>query len=289
MSLPSGETISIGGVTCQELAGSGSVELTADGPSGMRNFLCDWDDRFALARELLGYVRSDNKEPPQFFRVAPATFPEYGAGDVLFCQKVAINGVGTMSKTSAGAPSYVYARLDASYGPPRGQESDGDTGEEEVIATLDIDYHSEFHTFGSFEYYWATSEQKVAEPLQLGKLIVILDKTVSQRGLPSIPEASIREHIGKVNENEWQGCAAETLLFVGATSRRTYSAEGKVMFDVTYHFKERPAASWNKFYNSAEDSWEQLKRIGADGMPSDNPVNFFETTDFGAWFNAPIG
>lgn len=291
MTLASGTSITIGGVTCQELPGSGKVSLTQQGPQGERNFHCAWADRFSLARELKGYVRADTQSPPKFFRVAPAEFPDFGAdgGIPMICQTVNISGVGTMSQDASGHPSYVNARVDAIYGPPQGEESDGDTGEDEVVATLDIDYHSEFITFGSFEYYWATSEQKIAEPIGAGKLVIILDKTYTQRGLPAIPEAQIRANIGHVNEAAWQGAAAETLLFTGATQRTSYTAEGRKTHDVTYHFKERPAAGWNNFYNPSANAWERIKRIGAGGTPADNPEEFFETTDFQAWFNAPLG
>lgn len=294
MTLASGTSITIGGVTCQELQGSGKVQLTQQGPQGERNFHCAWDDRFSLSRELKGYVRADTQSPPNYFRVAPAEFPDFGAsgGIPMICLTVSISGVSTMTQDASGHPSYGLARVDAIYGPPEGQESDGDTGEDEVVATLEIDHHSEFITYGSYQYYWADDDffanEKVADPIQRGKLVVVLDRNYSQKGLAAIPHAGIAANIGKVNSVEWNGCAAGTLLFVGATSRKAITAEGRATYDLSYKFKHRPAADWNKFWRPSLQEWDNLELVGADGAASGTNLTVYESADFATFFNAPL-
>lgn len=293
MTLPSGTSITIGGVTCQELQGSGKVTFGPDGPVGERNFQCAWADRFELASELMGYLRTSPESSPSWFRTAPDKFVGYSG--VLFCQGVAVNGVGEMSQNSDGYPTYSIARVDATYGVPKGEEQDQDDSdpEDSVVATLDIDFHSEFITFGSYNYFWQQTGTKCPEPIQRGKLVVVIDKTYQQKGLPEIPEAAIISYIGKVNSATWQGCEAGTMLFVGATSRKSYTAEGKKQYELTYHFKYRPAASWNKFWNPVgvtngvkTGRWEFLAGIKDNG-DVDDVLTVYDSVDFGAFFRDP--
>lgn len=279
MSLPDhGTAISVAGYTAHELPEGWGVEVT-EKVVGRRRFHVEWADRTGFAKVLKGYVRQTGWDPIEFVREQPQTFPGY---DNVICTRVSIKGGGAMSKDTDDNPEFEWAVVDAFYEAVE-QNPGEDSEEEDVLATHDMEFEGEFYSYGSRALQWKTGKVLVKDPMNYGKLIALFRHSYTRRGLPEIPETTIRAAAGKVNAGAWHGFAAETLRFDGPTTSKTFAGDGTVLFDVTYHFMERPQAGWNKYWNATTGEWDNIQLQGGDGTDDDNLATY-ETANFSSLF-----
>jgi len=287
MTLPAGTTIEIRGIDVLEAAGSGVLRWREDTLEGERLFFVDWADRYDFVAAMRG-ESSLNAAGTTQVRSPAEEFP--GFPDLL-CSEIQMVPEGECSQDDDGNPSYPYVRAQCLYriNQNRGQDSIGGStsggGEQadEVIATLDVDFQTQYLAFGAFECTWASSDDKVKDPIPNGKLITILPKKYRQSGLSAIPETAIRSNIGKVNDDTWNGAETGTVLFVGASSKKSITSSGTVEYEITYEFRERPEADWNKFWNSRRQAWDNLKAYATGSQ-----IVVYATADFTDMFNSPL-
>ena len=275
MSLPdSSTTLTLGGITYQEDGKGYLVELAGEA-RGRRVFHTEWIDRFNFAKELKGYYYSDGGNPPKYVQVPPQTFPGW---DQLACVRTLITGQGTQSLDDDENPSFSFAKIEAIYEEMAYQPGSSDESEE-IIATLDLNFKAEFLTFNDGPMRWSDGAV-ITHPVNIGMLVPYVDRSYVRQNVPDIPYAAVVAALGTVNEDAWPGdsndhqAIAESLLFTGATSRRTLNADGEVSYDITYNMVEKPikdsngdavTAPWQKFYNIEDGDWDYVQVAGASG------------------------
>ncbi len=97
---------------------------------------------------------------------------------------------------------------------------------------------------------------------------------------PTCPSSTLNGLIGKINNAQWPvkssmgGFVSGTLLFLGDSTEREYTADGKtVAFQTTLNFSYLPSG-WNYYYNSAAAAYQLVELI------SDGSKHPYEYADF---------
>jgi hypothetical protein len=90
----------------------------------------------------------------------------------------------------------------------------------------------------------------------------------------SVPWATFRSLIGKVNDAEFAGADEDMVLFEGVTEDRHVASDGSLESELSLAFSERVVASWQKAYDHshAHGTWRTVKRPNGDSI--------FEQGDF---------
>jgi hypothetical protein len=109
--------------------------------------------------------------------------------------------------------------------------------------TQEIDYLTETLAVESHRYTYQTSGRPLDSPLQIDIPVQVMYLTFHQ--IPYLPASAIRSRQNKLNSAVFLGCAAETVMFVGARTRREWDTAGGLKQQVMMEFRYRPY-SWNK-------------------------------------------
>lgn len=273
-------SITIGGVSCQELNGSGAVNFTENGLEGIRILKCAWNDFMTLALALRG-VRWENLGGKLFRKIVAHswTLPD---DTVLVCDRINVSGLGKSGlDETTEAIIYDFAKLDITYVPVEynwGGEDEGGAEDETQLGDVNYNYSAEF--LGTQRGTWKEDDtgNTINEPL--GLLICYTELTVNLKGLPVLPKAGIRLCRGGLNDKEWQGAPKGHVLFLGGSSRRSWSTLGLSPFDLTLKFKEK---SWDWNYVFGKDGTWHLVVDKKTGL-----VNPYDYVDFDSLFQVQL-
>ncbi|MBU8870687.1 MAG: hypothetical protein KOO60_07475 [Gemmatimonadales bacterium] len=254
-----------------------------------RHLLCDWGDRLALARALLGYRQGSSIKHPHKYK------PEGGTDIIAYAQSVQTEPVG---RPTSATSSYEKARLIVTYGPLTYDTAEGGEGpwpppppgSPIIYATESLEASMEFLTLPRNGLYFDTGVDKVSldsnELTVPAKLIPLVDWVYTLHGLERVPNAFFALP-GTVNDADVYSKSLGFTFFEGTllagtpTLGREYTDLGVTMWSVTMRFTYRNNGTidnpkgWNHFPRTDEGSlsWERI----TDG--ADN-VDIYETADF---------
>ena len=255
----------LAGIAYTEIPGSNVLSYTPDGITGRRVFKVAWADRIAFCEELLGYTRSVGHVPSRFYA---QRWPDY---ERLYCQDASIEPIGTIDETLDGQATYEEARITTEYRPwktgtTNAEEDEYDDELEEAMGsfTQGADFSSEFISVAASSFRYADDHAAIDTPT--GILSTCIDHTLTSDQEPEVPFTAIRNCIGKLNDAVWFGSLIGHMLFVGASIRRTITAEGVGAWEISYRFRERIDATWNHVYS--QGAWRLIE--GTD-PPNDPP------------------
>ena len=249
-------SITIKGITAEELAGSGNITVSGGKYTGKRIFKIAWEDQKDFTEALQGSVSTD--VDGNQVTILPQTFPNY---EFLYCTNIDIRGQGAITKDGDNYPIYTFAKVTATY-----EQTNADpfnpifrqNPSENVKETLETTYGAEVLTFDSKKAKWYETEKKASNDVSVFKTFSTLNHTYTRELAPSIPRSTLKSLAGRVNDAPFEGADTGTLLFLGATTRGGISAEGKKVYTITYKFKEHTEATWNEFYDIDTKAWDYL-------------------------------
>lgn len=252
------------GIEFTELAPASPKEIYAnDGARVVRQYLVDWDERFNLTQELLGYplVGAVAGSVNTVLRQTPHPYhPENLDKPFLYAMRVTEIepwGKPTSATQTADAPAPVYtkAKLTVEYEAPTYSvlEDDevaepsfpGGGNESRRYCTITLKPAGEFLTLPQGYFKWVSDGQIVAQTV--GKVDVYQDLVVTWHQVPDIPPGLSRL-VGTVNDQVMQfekngkvvlDAAMDTLLLVDAEPKPIMSAIGDRLFDITYRWRYR--------------------------------------------------
>ena len=258
----------IGGITCRDRPGSGSVSVAGGKAVGKRILLCDWDDRFDLKDALLGgSLRGPGGVEVGF--LDGETFPGW---DDLVAIAVDIEGYGNPDSEDADeGPVYPKAILTVTYEPlmwtPGASEGD------RIKATEVREHSIEVLMLpgGGFEWADDASNKNTAVSQEVPLYMTVTSRIFTRSDLEDVPDA-VQEELGKVNDDVFLGAAAGTMLYAGATVERRLGRDGVNNYQVRYVFKQKDH-SWNELFHPVDQVWRGIRRIGGGDPP-------FDETDF---------
>ncbi len=260
----------IGGITCEELNDSGQVTFSPQGLRGRRRFKVEWEDCIAFTRALL----AKELEPSGgvIRRVIPTNPWILPDGTILGCNTVDITGMGK----SSGDPSniaYDHARIEGTYERAYSSQEEEDP---EVLGDATIDYSAEF--LATPRRTWKYKDTGYVIDENVGILLCNQDITVNLYGLDSLPWGGLRTCRGHLNDATWNGAEKGRVLFLGGSSRQSWSTEGLSSYDLVLKFKEKEY-DWNWVLGKDGD-WHEI--VDADAGTK-NPYNYAAFGDVLHW------
>lgn len=246
---------------------------------------CEWTDRIALAKELLGFTIGSILYKPD----------EYNAGDDallgLYCSNVVTDPVVGLDLATG---DYKKARLTVTYENPDydiDNVPDGST----VYVTESLEPSAEFLTLSEKGLYWSDDEDVEANDAPQ-KIVRMMDWVYTKHSITS--QAPINEMfnlLGYVNDASVYSRAlnryfsAETLLYGNPSLTREVTDEGTTAWTITYRFAWRNNGTyvspqgWNHFPRSKKDTSGVMnfERIyNAKGGASDDILYPYPKTSF---------
>lgn len=282
-----------------------------------------WGDRSTFIQDMLGYA--ENPGTTYVHRVIPESHPEY---QWMFAMKAeTLNGIGvpladtstddmivfkqrdnagTVSETSSDG----YAHVAIHYYAPDFDIVDDDAvkrleglayapaGELNRYVSRYENYAGENLEVAGGMFLFSTDNQPIPEPPP--KIFVNKELTYVWHWVPTVPEDTIQNTLGKVNIYPFDGkrkdmtgayvekYPAETLLFIGVDRKRIISPLGNVLYQLAYKFLFRGGKdqdgnqlTHNKIFRASTNRFEGVKN---KNKPTES---IYDTANFNLLFELP--
>ncbi|MBN1910117.1 MAG: hypothetical protein JW818_10285 [Pirellulales bacterium] len=272
----------------RELGGSPCEWYDAAGFHARREFLVAWADRDAFALYVLG-------EAAEFGGSTQVNYP--GKAHV-FAVKLRYEpadpdqpDVKELTEIDQELNSYAdsWAKAIVEYRTvnPRDRE-DGPENEPGTYLTYRMRYLGAFQPVGPGGWMWSDTYGAVPSTQELAKWIPMTEHLLTWHQVVNPPWQTISELQGTLNDAEFLGCAAGTLLFEGADANKLYRAgldEGPSPFcwEIAYLFRERAIKSggsvfgWNHAYRENPAGWVTV---------TNGSANLHDSADFSPLFES---
>jgi hypothetical protein len=276
----------------KELAGSPAERFSLDAITAQRRLVVAWEDRYAMAAELLGGSY-------EFGGWRPAGYP--GRPFVLAARirvepwppspetQEPLTDISTQLNSYSGKFALLvvdYELLDET--TSRDNLPDA---EERTFLSYRMDFGAEYEDLGGQVLRWASDPSLPVPPDAAPALRVpITEHHVTWHRVINPPWAAIRAAVGTVNAAAFLGAPAETVLFDGATADRQLIGvddlqQPRFGWKMGYVFREKAVGigtgvvGWNHQFRSVpygSPGWDRL--VDAAGNP------LYRASDFTALF-----
>ncbi|MBN1589403.1 MAG: hypothetical protein JW888_07805, partial [Pirellulales bacterium] len=270
------------------LGGSPKEQYDARGFSAQRELLVAWEDRDALAVEILG-------EAAQHGGSFWTTYPGKPS---VFAVSIRYEPVDAdqpdqqeLSSLSAGLNSYHHGLAKAIVRYETINELDRDDGPENETGTQ-ISYRMQFSAdlqeIGAGGWSWLDTSVALPPDQPLIKRIPVTEHHLTWYKVVNPPWETIHALQGTVNASEFLSCPAGTLLFEGADANKLYAGDfesgaSPFCWEIKYLFRERSVKhnggvhGWNHFYREDPAGWVEVTN-GSAGM--------YDAADFNTLFQS---
>lgn len=253
-------TSNVFGVPFNELRGSCKESFAFDQSRATRLFHVPWTRRLDAVQELVGYIVVVGGS---IVRFGSARYPD---APRLRCRNVDIEPFGgdrsVLTFGDLFQPIYkTGALLTATYESPKTvdeaepeQFTSTTAAQEIALVTEQHDFSAEFLTLpeNTFKYRETVGESpQLIKDTTFGKLLPQVEISHTRHFVPIIPEDTINDLLGKVNNASFppttnafgnsRGRAAGTLLFIGAGARRVSTVNGIGVWEIMCKFLYRPS------------------------------------------------
>jgi len=236
--------------------------IAEDAINVIDKWLCDWNDRITLAKEILGGSQSTTVTLPH----------KYDAGDNplndVYARSVDIQSVGAAPGAAAGELynkaelTIRYSTLDYDIDVPEGAT---------VYVTEAIEPAAEFLTMQEEGLYWAAAVP--LNPNEAPSMVVrMFDWVYTVHRASSVP-ADIWTYIGYVNSDYVTsrslglGFAPGCLMYGNPSLKREVTSEGATAWTITYRFTHRNNGTY-----ASPKGWNYFPR--SDDLDANNNVTF---------------
>lgn len=266
--------ITVNGISCEEIVHSYGEGATLQGLSSRKGYLCDWDDRFTVAKGLLG-LSSTTGVGGTITLTAPSRHPELLN---CFCTSVEFEGKGKpfQGSTQLAFPKCIvwgiYSSVNFTWGAPS-PYMNIDPTTQFVYAEQEIDVAVEVLTIPgrSLRYYGTIRPVRQDFGLRIG----IVDLKITLHRVPYLPGQAILQKAGEINDATYLGVGPGKLLFNGAHNRLQVLSDGAYTQDITYSFTAR-TQPWDYAYDAVSSSWKRVVQIdGSDLMTRQSFIGLF--------------
>ena len=263
-------------VPFRELGGSPVEKYSSDGFSARREFVIAWEDRDAFAVEILG-------EAAQYGSTARVNYPGKTS---VFAVRLRYEPVDpehpdaqTFTELTDGPNAYgnslAKAIVDYETVNPL-DRLDGPSNEIGTHLTYRMLFSAEYQEIGSGGWSWVDTSVAVPSTLELAKWIPMTEHHLTWHQVIDPPWETIHQLQGTVNQAEFLGCPAGTLLLEGADANKLYRAgfdagASPFCWKIGYVFRERSIKhgsavyGWNHVYRENPAGWVEVTN-GADRL-----------------------
>lgn len=254
--------ITIAGISCQEIVRNYGESATLQGVGSRKGYLCNWTDRFTVARGLLGFktttsvggtisITAPSRHPELLncyctqVEFEPVGTPSQGASQLAFSQCIVWGIYGSMNFTwGAGDP---YQNIDPST--------------QFVYARQTLDIGTEVITIPGTKLKYSGGG-----PLEqdYGLKLALVDMNITLYQVPYLPAQAIIPLAGAINSSTFLGVAAGYLLFNGIHNEMQVAVDGSYTQDISYSFTYR-SQPWDYAYDGSSGRNNWYKVLRADG------------------------
>jgi hypothetical protein len=264
-------------VAFRELGGSPVEEYSLEGFRARREFLIAWEDRDAFAGEVLGVAGGHGGRLWVQYPGKPSVFAvrlRYTPVDPEGPDRQPLAGLAE----GLNAYSQSLARATVEYRTINSRDrDDGPPTELGTHLTYRMVAAAELEPLVPQGWRWADDPELVPPAgMAVNKRVPTTEHHLTWHQVVNPPWAAIRQLQGTVNEWEFLGCPAGTVLFEGAEANKLYRAgleagPSAFCWQIHYLFRERcvkhagQAFGWNHFYRDDPPGWVELIH-GAAGV-----------------------
>ncbi|NLE38456.1 MAG: hypothetical protein GX621_10570 [Pirellulaceae bacterium] len=275
-------------VAFHELGGSPHEQYDVNGFSARRELLVAWEDRDALALELLG-------EAAQLGGSYWTTYPGKPSSFAVSIQFEPVDADGPdrqeLTSLTEGLNSYSgsFARAIVRYKTINELDrDDGPTNETGTQISYRMLYSAAFEPIGPGGWSWSDTLVALPTDRPLAKWIPTTEHRLTWYKVVNPPWQTIQSLQGTVNASEFLSCPAGTLLFEGADTNKLYAgdfASGASPFcwEIKYLFRQRAIRhggnvfGWNHVYRENPAGWAE---------PTNGIAKLYDEADFNVLFQS---
>ncbi|HLA85338.1 MAG TPA: hypothetical protein VJL29_11135 [Thermoguttaceae bacterium] len=278
-------------VAFRELGGSPREQYDANGFSARREFLIAWEDRDAFAVEVLG-------EAAQYGGTFWTTYPGKPS---VFAVRIRFEPIDAdrpdrkeLAGLTEGLNSYSnsFAKAVVEYETVNELDrEDGPENEDGTQISYKMLFSAEYQPIGPGGWSWVDTSDPLPADQPLVKWVPMTEHHLTWRKVVHPPWTMIQALQGTVNQSEFLGCPAGTLLFEGAQAGKLYAgdiASGPSPFcwEIKYLFRERSIKhdgnvhGWNHFYREDPAGWAEA---------TNGTAKMYDEADFNALFQSAPG
>jgi len=233
-----------------EIGRSPISEFSLAGYGEHRVLLCDWDDRYTLAQQLMGYVTDDGGT---YYK--PQKHPEF---DQALVVRVTIEPKGTPADTGdTQRLGWTHAQLTVEYG----NRDDGSISNSTALVTESLEPAAEVITMPDTQLYWDNGQAEPLKPdgVEAPTFVLRMCEWIYTRHQVLDLPSQLFSAVGTVNQfaltSNSLGATFPvwTLLYSMPRLTRTLTVRGWTAWEIEMRFTYRPN-SWFKFLKG-DGSW----------------------------------
>lgn len=253
-------SITIGGVSVEEMRDGFEENVSERGPGGTKKFLCAWSGRYAVANALLGFSTGTGSGGP-VVTVPPMSWPE---SPNMYVREIKIEGKGKATQGAAQI-QFTQAVITANYGASSGwsplplPNMSIDPSMPFTYATQEIDFGREMITIEKSAVVLANGHKLKDLPYAVPLPHAVL--TIQLQRVPFLPAQAILVAMGKpLNNATFLGVQPGYLMFDGCKSHMEAMSDGSYSQNLTLVFKVRPVLRWDETWDPDGTSGPQQVR-----------------------------
>ena len=231
-----------------------SFSVTRDGPTAQVAVICPWNEADIFALACVGGYQTYGGAMQYF---TPTAYANNAL--LIFCNKADVKPLGTYDADGGG---WADAKVTLSFGKLDQPEDEGEGQDPTQIADFTYDITAQEMTLpkSSLQYFDGESNVDMGEddfPNPI-KMVAEGSATASFKFRPRQTPAQWIPYVGKVNQAEFRGFPAESVLFAGVSTKRTRTTDGKDAWEYACNFLIKYDTTWNKVWRPEDAEWKVL-------------------------------
>ncbi|MBN2218332.1 MAG: hypothetical protein JW719_13230 [Pirellulales bacterium] len=279
------------GVAFRELGGSPREQYDANGFSARRELLVAWEDRDAMAVEILG-------EAAQYGGNSWTTYPGKPS---VFAVSIRYEPVDAdrpdrqeLASLTQGLNSYSgsFAKAIVTYETINELDrDDGPDNEDGTQISYRMKHAAEYREIGPGGWSWVDTSDPLPSDRPLARWMPMTEHHLTWRKVVNPPWATIHALQGTVNDGDFLGCPAGTLLFEGAEASKLYAGDfesgaSPFCWEIKYLFRECSVKhgggvyGWNHLYREDPAGWVEA---------TNGSAKLYDQADFNTLFQSAGG
>lgn len=244
----------INGITCEEIVHNYGEEVDLlRGPSANKEYLCNWSDRFTVARGLLG-LAATTRIGGSITLYTPLQHPELST---TYAHRIQIRGAGCPLQGSRqlafpkAIVTCIYETMPWSFQPFDAPYNQIDPTHPFIYAEQRLKSGYELIAVPGSNLKFSTGGKPLQSEMTLHVALVEMEITIKQ--LPYMPTNVVLAMAGTLNNAQYLGVNTGCLKFNGVTTQTGAVSDGTFIQEATYGFTAR-GIRWDSFYNP--DIWD---------------------------------
>ncbi len=269
-------SVTIAGIVCQELVANykeGYDILT--GPTIQKSYLCNWTDRYTVAKGMLGLANT-NSVGGSIFLQTPLQSPEL---PTAYARSIDIIPVGLPTQ-GANNCQWTNAIIYASFGCLPWSFSGIDSGFQYqqidpatplIYCKQDINTSTSWQSIPANKLKFASGNPLFFQTWQMPLFLASISLTFMR--VPYYPAQQIFT-AGKspINSTTFLGLAAGYVFFDGSAQQESRDTTGNFTRDITYNFSYRNIP-WDQQWDGVGQAFSQVQQLGGSPVIARSDFN----------------